>query len=241
MKIIECPRDAMQGIKPFIPTEKKATYINKLLKVGFDTIDFGSFVSPKAIPQMKDTGKVLKQLDLDESDTKLLAIVANKRGAEDACAFEEITYLGYPFSISETFQQKNTNASIEESLERVDTIQNLCVKHNKQLVIYISMAFGNPYDDPWNADEVIKWTERLAKKDITIFSLADTIGVADPKTIRYLFSHLIPALPNLEFGAHFHTRPDNWREKLEAAFENDCMRFDAASKVMVDVRWPRMN
>lgn len=220
----------MQGIKPFIPTETKANYINTLLKVGFDTIDFGSFVSPKAIPQMRDTAAVLSKLDLINTKSKLLAIVANTRGAVDACAFEEITYLGYPFSISETFQLRNTNATIEESVERVETIQNLCVKHNKEMVVYISMGFGNPYGDNWNVEIVAKWTEILAKMGIKILSLSDTIGVSNPESIAYLFGNLIPSYPTIEFGAHLHTTPNTWHEKIHAAYENGCRRFDAAMR-----------
>jgi hydroxymethylglutaryl-CoA lyase len=230
LKLIECPRDAMQGIKSFIPTEMKAAYINTLLKVGFDTIDFGSFVSPKAIPQMRDTATVLSKLDLDNTTSKLLAIVANTRGAEDACEFEEIKYLGYPFSISETFQLRNTNATIEESLERVERIQNLCVKHHKEMVVYISMGFGNPYNDEWNVEIVGKWTEVLAKMGIKILSLSDTIGVSNPESIAYLFSNLIPTYPTIEFGAHLHTTPNTWHEKIHAAYENGCRRFDAAMR-----------
>lgn len=231
MKIIECPRDAMQGIDDFIPTETKARYINQLLKVGFDTIDFGSFVSPKAIPQLRDTSEVFNMLDLDNTQSKLLAIIANKRGAEDACNFDEITYLGYPFSISETFQQRNTNASIEESLGRVEEIQNLATASGKQVVIYISMAFGNPYGDPWDPQIVIDWSERLHKElGINIISLADTVGVSNPESITHLFLALIPAIPEVEFGAHLHTQPQTWREKVVAAVDNGCMRFDGAIK-----------
>jgi len=230
LKLIECPRDAMQGIKTFIETKKKATYINKLLQVGFDTIDFGSFVSPKAIPQMRDTAAVLSQLDLDTTDSKLLAIVANTRGAVNACAFEEIRYLGYPFSISETFQLRNTNATIEESIGRVERIHNLCVKHNKEMVVYISMGFGNPYGDEWNVEIVSKWTERLSQMGIKILSLSDTIGVSNPESISYLFSNLIPAYPTIEFGAHLHTTPDTWHEKVDAAYQNGCRRFDSAMR-----------
>lgn len=230
LKLIECPRDAMQGIKTFIETKKKANYINKLLQVGFDTIDFGSFVSPKAIPQMRDTAAVLSQLDLDTTDSKLLAIVANTRGAVNACAFEEIRYLGYPFSISETFQLRNTNATIEESIGRVERIHNLCVKHNKEMVVYISMGFGNPYGDEWNVEIVSKWTERLSQMGIKILSLSDTIGVSNPESISYLFSNLIPAYPTIEFGAHLHTTPDTWHEKVDAAYQNGCRRFDSAMR-----------
>lgn len=230
IKIIECPRDAMQGIREFIPTEKKTAYLNQLLKVGFDTLDFGSFVSPKAIPQMRDTAEVLAGLDMGQTRTALLAIVANKRGADSAAAFPEIAYLGYPFSISETFQQRNTNASIEESLERVAEIQDVCLQSGKQLVIYISMGFGNPYGDPWNVEIVQRWVDRLASMDIGIFQLSDTIGVASPESIRYLFSNLIPAYPGIEIGAHLHTLPHTWREKVEAAWDSGCRRFDGAIK-----------
>ncbi len=230
VKIIECPRDAMQGIKTFIPTSKKVEYIQQLLQVGFDTIDFGSFVSPKAIPQLKDTAEVLTQLNLSETKSKLLAIVANKRGAEDAAAFEQIDYLGYPFSISETFQQRNTNASIEESMHRVEQIQNLCLKANKQLIIYISMAFGNPYGDSYHEDIVAEWLAKLANLDVKTFALSDTIGVAKKEIIAKLFNLLIPAYPQLEIGAHFHTTPESWKEKIETAFEYGCRRFDGAIK-----------
>lgn len=230
VKIVECPRDAMQGIKDFIPTEVKIDYLNMLLKVGFDTLDFGSFVSPKAIPQMRDTVEVLQNLDLANTSTKLLAIVANLRGATEACEHEAIRYLGYPFSISETFQIRNTNATIEESLERVKEIQELCLKHNKELVIYISMGFGNPYGDPWNVEIVQKWVDEMVKMKIGIISLADTIGVSNPDNITYLFSNLIPKYPNIEFGAHLHTEPRSWREKVEAAYMSGCRRFDAAMR-----------
>ncbi len=230
LQLIECPRDAMQGIKEFIPTEKKAAYINTLLKVGFDTIDFGSFVSPKAIPQMSDTADVLKRLDLGEKSSKLLAIVANKRGAVDAVKFDEITYLGYPFSISETFQVRNTNSTIKESLVRVAEIQELCQQHNKQMVVYISMGFGNPYGDEWNVEIVQKWVDILGGMDIKILSLSDTIGVSTPENISYLFGHLIPHYPDIVFGAHLHTEPHNWEEKIVAAYKNGCRRFDSAIK-----------
>lgn len=230
VKLIECPRDAMQGIKEFIPSDKKAAYINQLLKAGFDTLDFGSFVSPKAIPQMRDTPEVLQQLDLSSTSTRLLAIVANQRGAMDAVQFEEITYLGYPFSISETFQLRNTNATLEESAGRVKQIQDICLAHNKKLVVYISMGFGNPYGDPWNVEIVQKWAGQLIEMGISIIQLSDTIGVASPESIRYLFSNLAPAYPDIEFGAHFHTLPDKWREKIEAAYDNGCRRFDGAIK-----------
>lgn len=230
IQLVECPRDAMQGLKPFIPTETKAAYINQLLKVGFHTIDFGSFVSPKAIPQMRDTAKVLARLDLSATSTRLLAIVANQRGAKDAAAFEEIAYLGYPFSISETFQLRNTNATIEESLERVADIQEICQAGDKTLVVYISMGFGNPYGDPWNVEIVQQWTDRLCSMGIGILQLSDTIGVASPESIQYLFSNLIPAYPDLTFGAHFHTQPLTWKEKVKTAYDNGCRRFDGAIK-----------
>lgn len=218
----------MQGIHPFIPTETKVAYINQLLRVGFDTLDFGSFVSPKAIPQMRDTAEVLEKLELGGTKSKLLAIVANERGAETASQFPQIRYLGYPFSISETFQQRNTNASIAESLERTHAIQDLCAKHGKELVLYISMGFGNPYGDPWNVEIVQRWVNELVPLGIRIFSLSDTIGCSNPQNISYLFSKLIPAYPDVEFGAHLHTQPHNWREKIEAAWENGCRRFDGA-------------
>ncbi|MBS1658559.1 MAG: hydroxymethylglutaryl-CoA lyase [Bacteroidetes bacterium] len=230
VKLIECPRDAMQGIKGFIPTEKKAEYINALLGVGFDTIDFGSFVSPKAIPQMADTALVLSKLDWSPEKSKLLAIIANVRGAMEAAMFEPITYLGFPFSVSETFQQRNTNSSIAESLKRVEEIQNLCVKYGKQLVLYISMGFGNPYGDPYSPEIVMKWVEKMISMSIRVISLADTIGVADPQIISMLFSHLIPAYPQIEFGAHLHTTPDTWKEKIDAAYTHGCRRFDGALK-----------
>ncbi len=218
----------MQGLHDFIPTERKAAYINQLLRVGFDTIDFGSFVSPKAIPQMRDTAEVLDLLDLSASRSHLLAIVANQRGAEEACRFPQIRYLGYPFSISETFQLRNTNATIDESVERTKAIQELCAAHNKELVIYISMGFGNPYGDPWNTDIVHRWVDELLALGIRIFSLSDTIGCSNPENIAYLFGNLIPAYPSAQFGAHLHTQPHKWREKVESAWKNGCRRFDGA-------------
>ena len=230
IKLIECPRDAMQGIKEWIPTEKKIAYINKLLEVGFDTIDFGSFVSPKAIPQMKDTAEVLSQLNLTDNSSKLLAIVANVRGANDASVFEEINYLGYPFSISENFQMRNTGKTIDESILVLDELLNIGVKTNKEIVAYLSMGFGNPYGDPWNIDIVANWTEKLSKMGVKILSLSDTIGVADGETISYLFSNLIPQYPKIEFGAHLHTTPTTWHEKVVAAYTSGCLRFDGAIK-----------
>jgi hydroxymethylglutaryl-CoA lyase len=228
LKIIECPRDAMQGIKAFIPTEKKVQYIQSLLRVGFDTIDFGSFVSPKAIPQMVDTAEVLSKLDLSTTTSKLLAIIANTRGAIDACKHPEIDYLGYPFSISENFQMRNTHKTIAQSVVTLSEILELANKSNKEVVVYISMGFGNPYGDPWNVDIVGEWTERLSKMGVKILSLSDTIGSSDPENIDYLFSNLIPAYSNIEFGAHLHTTPTTWHEKVNAAFKAGCMRFDGA-------------
>ena len=230
MKIIECPRDAMQGLSKFIPTQEKADYLNMLLQVGFDTLDFGSFVSPNSIPQMRDTAEVLKLLKLEYTNTQLLAIVANQRGANDACQFDEIQYLGYPFSISETFQQRNTNKSIEASLLLVDEMQNICLKNNKELVVYLSMAFGNPYGDVWNEEIVVSWGEKLAGLEVKILALADTIGVSNADNINRLFSILIPAFPEIEWGAHLHTTKDSWREKIEAAYISGCTRFDSAIK-----------
>jgi len=231
VKIIECPRDAMQGIKShFISTEKKALYINSLLKVGFDTIDFGSFVSPKAIPQMRDTAAVLSKLDLSKTSSKLLAIIANTRGANDAVQFEEIDYLGYPFSISENFQMRNTHKTIAESIHTLNNVLNIATKNNKQVVAYLSMGFGNPYGDPWNVEIVANWTEKLSKMGVSILSLSDTIGSSTPEDIKYLFSNLISQYPNIEFGAHLHTTPDKWFEKVDAAYTAGCNRFDGAIK-----------
>ncbi|MBK5269815.1 MAG: hydroxymethylglutaryl-CoA lyase, partial [Bacteroidia bacterium] len=228
--LIECPRDAMQGWKTFIPTKKKIEYINSLLKVGFDTIDFGSFVSAKAIPQMADTGDVAGSLELGVGSTKLLAIIANLRGAEEASVFDEITYLGFPFSVSETFQQRNTNSSIEESLERVEEIQNLCIKTGKQLVVYISMGFGNPYGDNYSEEIVFEWVNKLVAMDIKIISLADTVGLATTEQVHDMTKYLVELLPQTEIGAHLHSRPDNWEEKLDAAVKAGCKRFDGALK-----------
>lgn len=230
VKIIECPRDAMQGIKPFIPTEKKAAYIQSLLACGFDTIDFGSFVSPKAIPQMQDTVDVLSRLDLSETSSKLLAIVANLRGAKDACQHPEIDYLGYPFSISENFQMRNTHKTIAESLEILENILEVAQKNDKQVVAYLSMGFGNPYGDPWNADIVSYWTDKLVEMGIRTISLSDTIGSSRPDDINYIFSSLIPKYPDVEFGAHLHTTPTSWQEKVVAAWSSGCRRFDGALK-----------
>ncbi|MBD0833286.1 hydroxymethylglutaryl-CoA lyase [Aestuariibaculum sediminum] len=228
VKIIECPRDAMQGIKAFIPTEKKIQYIQSLLRVGFDTIDFGSFVSPKAIPQMVDTAEVLAQLDLSKTTSKLLAIIANTRGANDASKHDAIDYLGYPFSISENFQMRNTHKTIAQSVVTLQEILNVADKSNKEVVVYISMGFGNPYGDPWNVDIVGEWTERLHKMGVKILSLSDTVGSSNPESINYLFSNLIPKYPQIEFGAHLHTTPSTWFEKIDAAFNAGCRRFDGA-------------
>ena len=231
IKIIECPRDAMQGIKThFINTDSKARYINALLKVGFDTVDFGSFVSPKAIPQMRDTASVLSKLDLSQTRSKLLAIVANVRGANDASNFEEIDYLGYPFSISENFQMRNTSKTIDQSLGILDEILNIADRSKKQVVAYLSMGFGNPYGDPWNVEIVSNWTNILSEMGVKIISLSDTIGVAKGKTISYLFSNLIPLYPKIEFGAHLHSNPSLWYEKVDAAYNAGCLRFDGAIK-----------
>lgn len=228
IKIIECPRDAMQGIKQFIPTTAKAQYIQSILRCGFDTIDFGSFVSPKAIPQMSDTSEVIELLDLSHTNTELLAIVANVRGAQDAVNFEKVSYLGYPFSISENFQMRNTHKTIAESVEVLNEILELADKNNKEVVTYISMGFGNPYGDPWDVEIVGNWTEKLAKMGVKILSLSDTVGTSDPETITYLFSNLIPKFPEVEFGAHLHTTPSSWHEKVDAAYKAGCRRFDGA-------------
>lgn len=230
VKIIECPRDAMQGIKMFIPTEKKVQYLQALLRVGFDTIDFGSFVSAKAIPQMVDTAEVLAQLDLSKTQSKLLAIIANTRGAEEAAVHKEIQYLGFPFSISENFQMRNTHKTIAESLVTLQEILEIANKTNKEVVAYLSMGFGNPYGDPWNVDIVGEWTERLANMGVRILSLSDTVGSSTPEVIDYLYSNLIPAYPAIEFGAHLHTTPDSWFEKIDAAYKAGCLRYDGAIK-----------
>jgi hydroxymethylglutaryl-CoA lyase len=230
MKIIECPRDAMQGMEEFIPTEKKVAYIDQLLQVGFDTIDVGSFVSPKAIPQMRDTADVLERLDLSHSTSKLLAIVANTRGAEEASKFESISYLGFPLSISETFQKRNTNKTIVEALNALEEIQTVCAKTGKTLVTYISMGFGNPYGDPYDVSIVSQFVDLLHTLDVKIISLADTIGVSVPSQIESLFSLLIKKYPSLEFGAHLHSNPATAVEKIEAAFNAGCQRFDGAIK-----------
>lgn len=230
VKIIECPRDAMQGIKAFIPTESKVQYIQSLLRVGFDTIDFGSFVSPKAIPQMQDTAQVLSQLDLSQTQSKLLAIVANTQGAQAAAQHREIQYLGFPFSISENFQMRNTHKTIAESIITLQEILEIAYKANKEVVAYLSMGFGNPYGDAWSVDIVANWTEKLSNMGVKILSLSDTIGSSTPQTIDYLFSNLIPLYPHIEFGAHLHTTPNTWHEKIDAAYKSGCTRFDGAIK-----------
>ena len=228
IKIIECPRDAMQGIKDIIPTKAKITYLQALLRVGFDTIDFGSFVSPKAIPQMQDTAEVLANLDLTQTKSKLLAIIANTQGAKTASSYKEIQYLGFPFSISENFQMRNTHKTILESLVTLKEILDIANNTDKEVVVYLSMGFGNPYGDPWNSEIVGEWTEKLAVMGVKILSLSDTIGSSTTETITYLFSNLIKQYPSIEFGAHLHTTPDKWHEKVDAAFNSGCKRFDGA-------------
>jgi hydroxymethylglutaryl-CoA lyase len=230
VSLVECPRDAMQGWKHFIPTGQKIRYLNSLLKVGFDTIDFGSFVSPKAIPQMADTKEVIASLEPGNSKSRLLAIVANVRGAEDAVAYDEITYLGFPFSISPTFQIRNTNSTVEESVVRLEAIQDLCLAHSKQLVVYLSMGFGNPYGDEYNQEILLKWADEMAQKGVKIISLADTVGVATPAQISFALNTLIPKYPGTVIGVHLHSTPSNWKEKLEAAVNAGCTRFDGALK-----------
>ena len=231
VKLIECPRDAMQGIHPFIPTDTKIDYLNALLRVGFDTIDIGSFVSPKAIPQLRDTAEVLQCIDMDGVQSKLLVIVANERGADEAVQHGNVTYLGYPFSISETFQQRNTNTSIEGSWKRTAHIAETARKAGKEMVVYISMGFGNPYGDPWSPEIAMQWTDRLVNElGVRIIALSDTVGVAHPEDIGSIFKHLIPAMPQVEFGAHLHARLDNWRIKTDAAWNAGCRRFDGALK-----------
>jgi len=230
VQLIECPRDAMQGWKHFIATEQKIRYINALLKVGFDTIDFGSFVSPKAIPQMADTAEVLQNLELGSGRSKLLAIVANVRGAEEAVQYDEISYLGFPFSISPTFQLRNTNSTIEESAGRVEEIQNLCIKHNKQLVVYLSMGFGNPYGDAYNDEILLKWADEMVRKEISIISLADTVGIATPAQVNFALNTLIPKYPAATIGVHLHSTLNNWKDKLQAAVDAGCTRVDGALK-----------
>ena len=226
LKLIECPRDAMQGWANWIPTEKKIAYLNQLLKVGFDTLDFGSFVSPKAIPQMADTATVYEALE--ESDTKLLAIIANIRGAEMAVNFPRIKYLGFPFSISETFQQRNTNSSIAEAFKTVQAIQNLCQKSDREMVVYFSMGFGNPYGDAFNVEIVADWAEKMSNLGIKIIALSDTVGLADSQTIKKLYTSLLPSYPHIEFGGHFHANQENWLMKIQTAYEAGCQRFDGA-------------
>ena len=230
VKIIECPRDAMQGIKSIIPTERKIAYIQSLLGCGFDTIDFGSFVSPKAIPQMADTAEVLSNLDLTNSKSKLLAIVANVRGANEASLHHNIDYLGYPFSISENFQMRNTHKTIAQSINILSDILEIAQATNKEVVTYVSMGFGNPYGDPWSVEVVGEWTEKLAEMGARILSLSDTVGSSTPEDISYLFTHLIPKYPQVEFGAHLHTTPGKWHEKMDAAYRAGCRRFDGAIK-----------
>lgn len=228
IELIECPRDAMQGWQHFIPTETKIEYLNQLLQCGFDVLDFGSFVSPKAIPQLADTKDVLAKLDLSDTKTKLLAIIANTRGAEEGVVYDEISYLGFPFSISETFQLRNTNKTIEQSLEQVEEIQTLCTKNNKELVIYISMGFGNPYGDPYNAEVAINWVNKLSQLGINTFAMSDTVGVATPDSIHYIFENLLSEFKDLNIGAHFHSTVTTWQEKMQAAYYAGCVRYDSA-------------
>jgi hydroxymethylglutaryl-CoA lyase len=233
IKLIECPRDAMQGLHDYIPVDVKVNYINQLLKVNFDTLDMGSFVSPKSIPQLKDTALVLSKIDVSNSKSKLLVIVANKRGAEEAVKYDSINYLGFPFSISPTFQQRNINSTIEESLKRLEAVNNLCIKNNKELVTYFSMAFGNPYKDEWSAEIVAKWANTLVDQyGVKILSMSDTIGTSNPDTIQYIFSELNKNFKGkgVEIGAHLHTTPEKWEEKIHTAIENGCIRFDSAIK-----------
>jgi hydroxymethylglutaryl-CoA lyase len=230
VKLIECPRDAMQGWKQLIPTNKKIAYINALLKVGFDTIDFGSFVSPKAIPQMADTSEVIGNLELGSTNSKLLSIVANERGATDAVVYDEISCLGFPFSVSETFQKRNANSTVLQSLERVEEIQNLCIKNRKELVVYLSMGFGNPYGDVYNEEIVFEWADKLASLDIGIISIADTVGLASPEQVSRVTGYLVKALPEMQIGVHLHSAAAGWKEKADAALEAGCLRFDGALK-----------
>lgn len=230
IQLVECPRDAMQGWKHFIPTEEKISYLNQLLKVGFHTLDFGSFVSPKAIPQMADTKEVLAGLDLSKTDTRLLAIIANLRGAQEAAAFKEIDYLGFPFSVSETFQQRNTNSSIAQSFDKVTQIQEICLKTKKELVIYLSMGFGNPYGDEWSEQIVLDWAAKIAAEGVKIISVADTVGLATPEQVYTITNYLVKQLPEVLIGVHLHSSPFEWQPKVDAALEAGCIRFDGALK-----------
>jgi hydroxymethylglutaryl-CoA lyase len=230
LKYVECPRDAVQGWEHFIPTEQKITYINSLLNVGFDTIDFGSFVSPKAIPQMADTKEVLKGLKLERTTSKLLAIAANKRGVDDAVVFDEINIVGYPFSVSETFQKRNSNATIAESFVQLNDIIETTDKHKKELVVYLSMGFGNPYGDLYHEDIVLQWAEKLVQSGISIISLADTVGLANEEQVYSMTKQLIQSFPNIEVGVHLHSMPDNWKPKIDAALASGCLRIDGAMK-----------
>jgi hydroxymethylglutaryl-CoA lyase len=230
LKLVECPRDAMQGFSHFIPTQTKIDYIQQLLAVGFDTLDVGSFVSPKAIPQMADTAVVLEGIDLSATQTRMLAIVPNLKGAVEASKYFQVHYLGFPFSISETFQKRNTNQSLQEAFDNVKAIQDLANRHLKEFVVYFSMGFGNPYGDPWNVELVEEWAVKMSDIGITTIALSDTIGIANQQSISHLFTNLIPRYPEIEFGAHLHTTPDSWQEKIEAAYNAGCRRFDGAIK-----------
>jgi len=230
ISLVECPRDAMQGWLHFIPTGQKIKYLNTLLQVGFDTLDFGSFVSPKAIPQMADTKEVISKLNIGNSNTKLLAIVANERGAEEAVVYDEIKYLGFPFSISPTFQLRNTNSTMEKAVQRIESIQELCIKNNKELVVYLSMGFGNPYGDPYDETILLHWAGEMVKKEIKILSLADTVGLATPEQISFALKTLIPQYREVTIGVHLHSTPQNWGAKVDAALAAGCSRFDGALK-----------
>lgn len=230
LRLVECPRDAMQGWPRMISTSDKIRYLNALLRVGFDTLDFGSFVSPRAIPQMADTKEVIRGLNPAGSATRLLAIVANTRGAEEAVVFDEIRYLGFPFSLSPTFQLRNTNSTLEESVQRVETIQELCIKNNKEMVVYLSMGFGNPYGDAYTEEILLHWAGEMSRRDIHILSLADTVGMATPDQIKFALETLIPQYPGIRFGVHLHSGPGQWQAKTDAALEAGCLRFDGALK-----------
>ena len=228
VKVVECPRDAMQGIKTWIPTNEKINYVQSLLKVGFDVLDVGSFVSPRSIPQMKDSREVLESLDLKSTNSKLLYIVANLRGANEACQHSQIDFLGFPFSISENFQMRNTNKTIDDSIDVLKGIISVSEKNNKKVVVYLSMGFGNPYGDEWNYEVLEKWISKINSLGVKTISISDTIGVSTPTKIDKVFKNVIKHFPRLEFGAHFHTKPSNWFEKIDSAYKAGCRRFDTA-------------
>ena len=228
VKVVECPRDAMQGIKTWIPTNEKINYVQSLLKVGFDVLDVGSFVSPRSIPQMKDSREVLESLDLKSTNSKLLYIVANLRGANEACHYSQIDFLGFPFSISENFQMRNTNKTIDDSIDVLKGIISVSEKNNKKVVVYLSMGFGNPYGDEWNYEVLEKWISKINSLGVKTISISDTIGVSTPTKIDKIFKSSIKQFPRIEFGAHFHTKPSNWFEKIDSAYKAGCRRFDTA-------------